>query len=432
VLVAAPAAAADVRYAEPLGDGPSATCPQTNPCEIHDATTAAASGDTVIVLPGTYALGTDTVSVADITIEGQPGAERPRLLAGAASPLAPSAGATVRRLHLASNDLAGGRVVDVLGTAVVEQSVISAHGSTMAAVQVRNGGTLRDSVAVSESPFGMAVIVGGSGGTLRNVTAVATGTDSSGVWVPAAYTLGDDVSRAGLTNVIAQGAAADILAEGDGDATPDDIEVTVANSNFDTVSEDEPGADVIPGAGNQTAAPRFANVAGLDFRQLPGSPTIDAGTGVGVSVLDFEGGARVQGPAPDMGADEAPDPSSLLALRNAKLKAQAVIRVPIACPAYACNVAAAATIVTKGGKRKKGRAAASNVVRLRNSSASLAAGGQGFLVFRLSKKQRSGIRGKATLNVSASVSGPLGFSGAESRRYALKAAKKRRRKGGKT
>ena len=51
-------AGADVRYAEPVGNGPE-PCLQANPCEIENAIEGTAptdvdAGDEIVVLPGSY------------------------------------------------------------------------------------------------------------------------------------------------------------------------------------------------------------------------------------------------------------------------------------------------------------------------------------------------------------------------------------------
>ena len=54
------------------------------------------------------------------------------------------------------------------------------------------------------------------------------------------------------------------------------------------------------------AMPPAFPAAGDDFHQLGSSPTIDAGTVDGLlGAADLDGEARVQGTAPDIGADEA-------------------------------------------------------------------------------------------------------------------------------
>ena len=75
------------------------------------------------------------------------------------------------------------------------------------------------------------------------------------------------------------------------------------------VKEETAGA--IAGAGNQTAPPLFVDGAAGDYREAPGSPTIDAGSPTGIGPLDLAGNPRALGPAPDIGAFEfVPPPRS--------------------------------------------------------------------------------------------------------------------------
>ncbi len=109
------------------------------------------------------------------------------------------------------------------------------------------------------------------------------------------------------------GSDVSVSASVDPDAAAD---LTLSNSSFQSANAS--GNATVTAAGsptNQTALPQLADPDNGDFHQLAGSPTIDAGSGdplLGTQDLDFT--ARVQGAAPDIGADEfAPVPPDSVA-----------------------------------------------------------------------------------------------------------------------
>jgi hypothetical protein len=63
--------------------------------------------------------------------------------------------------------------------------------------------------------------------------------------------------------------------------------------------------------GNQTAAPLFVDAAHGDYREAPGSPTIDAGIADQLGPLDIAGNTRILGAAPDIGAYEFVPPPAV-------------------------------------------------------------------------------------------------------------------------
>jgi hypothetical protein len=140
-------------------------------------------------------------------------------------------------------------------------------------------------------------------GTVRNVTAIATGQNSVGIQSRYSY-IEPGTRTLFLANSIAQGAF-DLRTE-DSNGTG---RIVVSNSNFDLVKEETPGA--ISGSANQTAPPLFVGPG--DFREAPGSPTIDAGSSEGGGPLDLAGNPRLLGAAPDIGAFEfVPPPAGAL------------------------------------------------------------------------------------------------------------------------
>ena len=83
LFAGAPKAFAALRYAEVSpGDGNPAVCALSDPCSLKNAVEdpSVNNGDEVIVLPGTYDLGTGTATVAkSIDLHGQTGQPRPTI-----------------------------------------------------------------------------------------------------------------------------------------------------------------------------------------------------------------------------------------------------------------------------------------------------------------------------------------------------------------
>jgi hypothetical protein len=143
-----------------------------------------------------------------------------------------------------------------------------------------------------------------STGFLRNVTAVASGLETIGVVSEFATSSGSYTLDA--KNVIAAGSLWDLDTGAQATAS---AHIVASHSNFDMVG---PDASITDAGGNQTAAPLFVDAADGNYREAPGSPTIDAGTGdLLLGALDPDGISRSVGSAPDIGAFEfAPAVSS--------------------------------------------------------------------------------------------------------------------------
>ncbi len=93
-----------------------------------------------------------------------------------------------------------------------------------------------------------------------------------------------------------------------GNTAPDGPEVYNGSLSYaDVAYSNVPGGYL--GAGNIDADPQFVDPDNGDFHLVERSPAIDAGDPDAPSLpeTDFEGDPRIVGPAPDMGVDEAPE-----------------------------------------------------------------------------------------------------------------------------
>lgn len=302
--VPAPAQAAQ-RFVTPTGVS-TGTCDAGAPCQFKYAVeTAAQASDEVIVRGdlGDYSITSTVFSTKALDIHGADGQPRPRLVGALGSTMlqmSGPAGAKLHRLQLENANTVLNLVPpSTAGTSVAEDLVVRQTGDqigTISAVGI-SGWTLRNSLVTAADPGGFAVQASSGTSELVNLTAVATGTGSSAISMASP---GPATATFNVTNTIARGNASDLS------AGPSSV-INVSFSNFRSgMVATSSGGVVNQQAGNQTSVdPLFANQAGGDYHQAAGSATIDAGTtGALVAGTDFDGEARTQGAAPDIGADE--------------------------------------------------------------------------------------------------------------------------------
>lgn len=307
-MLAIPGLASATRYAEPNGDGPAASCPEADPCALGDAVdhTFTTEGERVVLAPGIYTREAQLTLRNDVTVGPESGAPRPTLISSASTAIGTTDNSSgvqdmniwtiadgargffsltrVERVHSISfgDDSNPCRASDGL-----ESSICEARG--------------HDSTALL-SAFNSCTFPGVLTHELEGITAVATHTSSTALGVEvlnASSNCGIDLTG---RNLLLDSPGPDVRVRTDSKGF-ESASATLESSRFADVVVEGTDASATPaGEGaNITATPELTD----GLRQLPGSPTIDAGVAdPGLPTQDVDREARVQGAAPDIGADE--------------------------------------------------------------------------------------------------------------------------------
>ncbi|HEY3190386.1 MAG TPA: hypothetical protein VGJ70_23040, partial [Solirubrobacteraceae bacterium] len=296
------ASAAAPRYATPAGFG--TTCSSADPCGVIEAVQSAGAGDEVIIKPGDYPLPGGFTDTAPITIHGVAGKPRPRLFFSGKGVLLLDDGSTLRYIELVRPP--GNGVLNARN-ATLDQ-VIARSGGYAATADVQNS-TIRNSIFEASGDGGRALLaeaIGvGNNTALRNVTAIATGAGAVAVEASASSGAGGN-ALIGATNVIARGGPGGASFQASTDSSGAQATIGLGHSSYGagTLSTVGTNATTTSGGGNQSAPVVFVDAAAGDYRQAPGSPTIDAGLDdLKNGGLDVDGDPRTIGTT-DIGADE--------------------------------------------------------------------------------------------------------------------------------
>jgi hypothetical protein len=320
LLLALPAAAgaAVERFAAPGGSTTDPTCAAANPCELHRAVEVVAdSGDIVTLLPGDYAIDATLEPLSDRIIRGAPGQPRPRLFATVNPGIQLPDASVLRHVELRISGQNATGVNTEHGVTIEDCVLMGAGPSSQSVAATRGASLVRDTTVLIQGTNSDGIDVTDGTTALRNVTIVGTANQTFGVSVFTASGQPGGSTADIANSIIRGGSDPDSF---DIDVAGSDTKVAIArltHSNFATKqARPLPAQSLIEeGEGNQTAAPLFVNRALGDIHQLEGSPTIDKGlaTADRLGDTDIDGEARVQGAAPDIGADEStavapPDP----------------------------------------------------------------------------------------------------------------------------
>ncbi len=363
LLLGAATASAAPRYASPTGGGADPCASDLTPCPIHTAINMATGGDEVILLndPAPYVTSTALTIAPGVIVRGETPGQAVLIQSDVSTgfpAIELSGNAILRDVRLEFTGV-NGSAISMLGSGTLSRvfSHVSDSGtsSALAACEVLESTAspvISDSVCWYESVStnGAAVEAFSNTGnavnlTLRNVTAIS---DSPMPAIDASNNGGAlDITG---TNVIADGDSVDVQALQQVSGL---VLVTLDHSNYDTESDPAGAGDEVTDPGtnaNQTTPPAFLDAANGDFRQAQTSNgTLDKGitgivNGVDLGPLDFEGGTRLQGPAPDIGADE-----------TLKLLATPIVAIPTSSPSTTTAVTKRRKRCRKGRKLRRGR-----------------------------------------------------------------------------
>ena len=325
---------ATVRYATPGGVGGNGACLSPGAgCSLrHVLENVILTADELIVMPGTHDLGSNGVTVRtgsnSVNIHGADGQPRPTVKADTAGFVfslcqntCPADLSTIRRLRI--ENVGSGSGLFFFGgspgtpVSIDDVEAIAGSGSSSLAIMgyaqtgVSSEATIRNSTAYAPGA-GMngSAIATGVNLTIRNVTAAAPA--DNGVALTQSPMCNNGLGCYGNTNTQVFNS---ILAGGPGGA---DVRTTSSTNGcgtcFGNVALDYSNFDAVlnctgctvsqaGSAHNQVAQPALAG--GGDFRQQPGSPTIDAGVDASANgSTDPDGNPRRLGAVPDIGAYE--------------------------------------------------------------------------------------------------------------------------------
>lgn len=316
------AAAADL-HVSPDGTGTCLTAAE--PCDLETALGLAQTDDRILLDAGVYGnpggFLENSSTATGVHILGTPGEARP-VLDMSGGPLELSNGARLSGVDIVANS---GRAVLAEGGSMLDHVRAVVTGSHVTAVQLGDGGVIRNSTIVATGSDSTAVSVTAPGvdAELRGTTVLASGSNAAAVQVAPEFPAVKARLRAVNTIIRKTGNATELQVSAYGNQRSTVVLDHVASDPTSQFANG-PGA-TITSTDVLAAAPLFLDRANGDLRQTALSPTIDAGTsdvtgdgvvdetdGDQIGLTDLDGSPRRLG-VPDIGADEREMPPIVLA-----------------------------------------------------------------------------------------------------------------------
>jgi hypothetical protein len=268
LLVLPATALGATRYAAPGGPA-SGLCAEATPCSLSYAITAASAGDEVVVMAGTYPVAATIEATVPLTIHGVAGQSRPRIVgAKGVSPLKSGEKLTLSDLAIESTESGTGSVFAFADGDLFDHLELIANGSGALALRPGVNWTMTDSLLVAKGESAVGFFVQGVANgtaTMRNDTVVAEGKESIAVAITGVAAVAPTIQA---TDVIA---IAEVAAEARDNAG------SITSIAFDHSDLQGKVVGTVTSTAAQTAAPKFVEATAGNYREVSGSPTIDAG-----------------------------------------------------------------------------------------------------------------------------------------------------------
>ena len=296
-FAAAPAAAEALAVA-PAPTNPNSACAVGNPCSLDHAVQIASSGDQIVIPPGAYSL-TVQRNLSGVDVHGVAGQPAPQIVESNNAYLSVS-NATLRHVGVLQSSGGGVDTVVVSG-GTLEDAVVRCAPLCHDLVDSTSA-TIKDVVATSPSATNGIETTGPT--VVRNVTILMNGGGGSDGIKAFANGLATVVD---VRNTIVRCTGCTDLAVVN--VTPS-TELRYGWSDVRANALFNNGGTLTDLGHNVAEEPlKIVDQTGGDAHLLADSALIDAGTADQLGDTDLDGGARIFGGAPDIGADEMTFPS---------------------------------------------------------------------------------------------------------------------------